>query len=153
LLYAAIRGETLYVAVQDAGEGNNHLIFIADDTGSLQSANWPKPGEAMTWITFLADEDGNGLHGWFDQNGDRLQRDSHGYRSMTPGEGDTTRGLAVLEGTVDLMSHFGGTPDRLFIAAAPCNSPEGIRLIAGSQVPAGDDDRDLERYRRSPRPE
>ncbi len=143
-LYASIRGNTLYVAVQDAGEGSDHFIFVADDTGPLQSAAWAKTGQAMTWSTFLADEDGNGFHGWFDQNGDRLQTDSHAYRSMTPGEGDTTRGLAVLEGTIDLMSHFGGIPDRLFIAAAPYKSPEGGRLIAGSQVPAGDDDGDLE---------
>ena len=41
-LYAAIRDNILYVAVQDAGAGSDHFIFVAEDTGPLQSAAWAK---------------------------------------------------------------------------------------------------------------
>jgi predicted phosphodiesterase len=143
-LYAAIRGNTLYVAVQDAGEGSDHFIFLADATAPLQSAPWAKRGQAMTWSAFLADEDGNAFHGWFDRDGRRLDAPAHAYRSMTPGEDNTAGGIAVLEGTIDLMTHFGRIPERLHMAAAPYKSPEGGRLIPESQVPAGDGDGDLE---------
>ena len=98
----------------------------------------------MAWSAFLADEDENGFHGWFDKAENRLETPTHAYRSTTPGVSDARRGRVVLEGTIDLISHFGRIPDRLFIAAAPYKSPEGGRLVAGSQVPAGNGDGDLE---------
>ena len=142
-LYAAIHEDTLYVAVQDAGEGSDHFIFLADRAGPTRRSAWNKRGGVMAWSAFLADEDGNGFHGWFDGSEKRL-KDPLTYRSMTPGESYRAGAAAVLEGTIDLRKHFGAVPEHLYIAAAPYKSPDRGRLVAAAQVPAGDDDGDLE---------
>jgi hypothetical protein len=142
-LYLALRGETLYLAVQDAGEGSDHFIYVTDRAGPQQPAGWNKRGEVMTWSAFLADEDGNGFHGWFDGNGSRLG-DPLSYQSMTPGESNSARGTPVLEGSIDLSRHFGRIPEHLYVAAAAYESPDRGRLVTRAQVPAGDGDGDLE---------
>ncbi len=142
-LYAAIRGDTLYVAMQDAGEGSDHFIFLADSPGPPRQTCWNKRGGVMTWSAFLADEDGNGFHGWFDGNETRL-KDPLTYKSMTPVESKNAGTAAVLEGTIDLKRHFGEIPQHLFITAAPYKSPDRGHLVAAAQVPSGDNDSDLE---------
>ena len=97
----------------------------------------------MAWSAFLADEDGNGFHGWFDGNG-MLLRDPSTYQSMTSGESGSAAGVAVLEGTIDLSRHFGQLPEHLYVAAAPYKSPDRGRLVPDAQVPSGDGDGELE---------
>ena len=97
----------------------------------------------MNWSVFLADEDRNGFHGWFDGNR-RTLKDHLTYQSMTPGESGSVRGTAVLEGIIDLRRHFGQLPEYLYVAAAAYKSPDRGRLVTNAQVPSGDGDGDLE---------
>ena len=48
-LYMAIDGDTLYLATDDAGEGNDHFIYIAETPGALTAANWAKSGQIAAW--------------------------------------------------------------------------------------------------------
>lgn len=144
-LYAAIRGNILYVAVQDAGEGSDHFVFVADVEGSQQKSVWNKAGKMMAWSAFLADENDNGFHGWFDRDGNLLKAPAGAYRSMTSGKTNNPRSVQVLEGTLDLVEHFGEVPEHLFIAAAPYKTRNGGGLISDAQVPMGDGGKNLEK--------
>ncbi len=65
-LYAGLIGTTLYVATADAGEGNDHFIFVAANPGALRAAPWAKAGQVADWSAYLANENDNGWTGWFD---------------------------------------------------------------------------------------
>ena len=141
-LYAAIRGNFLYLATQDAGEGSDHFIYLNNQSAPMQAANWGKAGQVMTWSAFLADENDNGFKGWFDSSG-QLIPESANYRGITSGLNDNgASGNGVLEGTINLASHFGAFPSQIYIAAAPFATGNGANgsLVSSSQVPAGNGD-------------
>lgn len=143
-LYAAIRGYHLYVATQDAGESSDHFIYVAGQPGVLQAANWAKAGSAMAWSAFLADENDGAFHGWFNA-AQAQQVDFTRYKSVTSGlNNNGTNGNGVLEGSLDLVGHFGSFPTQLWMAAAPYATADGGALVGVAQVPAGDGDGDLE---------
>lgn len=136
-LYAAIRGPYLYLATQDAGEGSDHFIYLADMISTQRPANWSKSGTIMQWGAFLADENDNAFQGWFGPSGTPLTNFTL-YRSATSGlNNNDTNGNGVLEGTVHVSGHFGVFPDRLYLAAAPFLTTNGGILISAAQVPAG----------------
>jgi 3',5'-cyclic AMP phosphodiesterase CpdA len=143
-LHAAIRGNHLYLATQDAGEGHDHFIYVSNQTGALRAANWSKLGQVMTWSAFLADENGSGLQGWFGAAEQPLTNPEI-YSATTSGlNNNGAAANGVLEGTIDLPAHFGAFPAQLYISAAPYDSPDGGALIANSQVPAGNGDGNLD---------
>jgi len=121
-LWADLQGTTLYVATNDAGEGNDHFIYLANPPGSLRAANWDKAGQIANWSAFLADENNNDYESWFDA--------APGAQAATGPNG------GVLEGTIDLVSEFGSMPTEVYLAVGVYGNNDGGALVFGSQVPA-----------------
>ncbi|GAB4107961.1 MAG: hypothetical protein Kow00105_12860 [Phycisphaeraceae bacterium] len=119
-LYAALDGSTLYVASEDAGEGDDVFIYLALTPGALMNANWAKAGQIAAWDAFLADENDNDYEGWFDVTGTAM--------AATGANG------GVLEGVIDLIQMYGFMPDEIYLAVATFASPDGGALTG--QVPA-----------------
>lgn len=143
-LYAAIRGPYLYLATQDAGENNDHFIYMARSLSTQRAANWAKSGTIMSWETILADENDGAFQGWLDANQQQLT-DFDVYKSTTSGlNNNDPNGNGVLEGTLDVSAHFGFWPTQLFFAVAPYGNADGGALIGSAQVPAGNGDGDLQ---------
>ena len=139
-LYAAIRGNFLYLATQDAGEGSDHFIYLNNQSAPMHAANWAKAGQVMTWSAFLADENDNGFKGWFDGSSQQLT-DSAIYSATTSGlNNNGAAGNGVLEGRINLAAHFGVFPTQIYLAAAPFGSADGGALVTSAQVPAGNGD-------------
>ena len=143
-LYAAIRGNYLYVATQDAGEGSDHFIYVHNQADTLRMMHWAKSGQVMQWGAFVADENDNAFQGWY--NPAAVQTNNSAvYRSMTSGlNNNAPSSSGVLEGTIDLATHFGAFPAQVHLAAAPYSTGNTGGLITSAQVPAGDGDGDLE---------
>ncbi|MCK4341558.1 MAG: hypothetical protein KAY37_07545 [Phycisphaerae bacterium] len=120
-LYAGLLGTMLYVAAPDAGEGNDHFIFLADTPGPLQSAPWAKAGQVAGWSAYLGNENDNGWSGWFDAAG--------AAQSATGG------GSGWLEGTIDLSQEFGQLPEVVYLTFAAYGTSDGAPLIPEAQVP------------------
>ncbi|QOJ15867.1 MAG: hypothetical protein HRU75_14995 [Planctomycetia bacterium] len=122
-LWAKVVGDVLYVATPDAGEGNDHFIYVADLPGPLIPANWAKSGQVAAWDAYLADENNNDFEGWFD---------AIGTRSAATGANG-----GVLEGTLNLREEFGGAlPAEIWLAVGVFATPDGGALVWQSQVPA-----------------
>lgn len=121
-LYAGMKDDVLYVATEDAGEGNDHFILLAQQPGAMRAAMWAKSGQVADWDAFLADENNNDYEGWFDALG--------GTQAMTGPNG------GVLEGTINLREQYGALPTVIHLAMAPYATPDGGALIHQSQVPA-----------------
>jgi hypothetical protein len=124
-LYAAISGDTLYVASEDAGEGNDVFIYLADTPGPLVAANWAKAGQIAQWDAVLADENDNDYEAWADAVG--------ATQAATGANG------GVLEGTINLAQEFGALPNQIYLAVGVYASANGGALITGQQVPASVD--------------
>ncbi|MBK8267031.1 MAG: hypothetical protein IPK83_01470 [Planctomycetes bacterium] len=124
-LWYGVREGLLYVATNDAGEGNDHFIFVADAPGTLRAAPWAKAGQVANWTAFLADENNNDYEAWFDAVG--------ATQAMTGPNG------GVLEGTIDLAGEFGAAPDEVCLAVGAYANNDGGALLPGSQVPASTD--------------
>ncbi|TWT46150.1 Glycosyl hydrolase family 57 [Phycisphaerae bacterium RAS1] len=121
-LWAGIRGDLLYVATNDAGEGNDHFVFIAAAPGAMRAAPWAKAGQVADWSAFAADENNNDYEGWFDlSNGAAAQ-------AATGANG------GVLEGQINLRQELGGTlPSVAYLAVGAYATNDGGGLIR--QVP------------------
>jgi len=149
-LYAAIRDTYLYVATQDAGEGSDHFVYVADQLGAMRDANWAKAGQVMQWSAFLADENGDsttvtapGFTGWFNAGGGLITNFAIA-RAITPGlNNNGIYSNGVLEGTLNLPALLGSFPTQLWFAAAPFGTLDGEAMYSGSQVPAGNGDGDI----------
>lgn len=145
-LAAAIRGNTLYLATQDAGEGSDHFVYVNNVLTNSRAANWSKSGQVMEWSVFLSDENGGfggggGFHGWF--NTQQRVTDPAIYRSVTPGLNDNAPYQnGVLEGTLHLTNHFGAFPTRLYLAGTAFADADAGALVV--QVPAGDGNGNVE---------
>ncbi|MFN7021986.1 MAG: GC-type dockerin domain-anchored protein [Phycisphaerales bacterium] len=129
-LRAALRGNTLYVAALDAGEGNDHFILFARPPatpGAMRSAPWAKAGQAAQWDLFLADENDNDYESWFDSTGSST---SASVQAATGANG------GVLEGTIDLVTRFGTLPERVALAFTPYGNANGGSLMSAFQCPA-----------------
>jgi hypothetical protein len=120
-LYAALDGDVLYVATEDAGEGNDVFIYLAEVPGALTAANWAKAGLVAAWDAYLADENDNDYESWFDATG------SHDAATGVNG--------GVLEGILNLVQEFGELPDQLYLAVGVYQSADGGSLVSSLQVP------------------
>ncbi|MFN7337965.1 MAG: GC-type dockerin domain-anchored protein, partial [bacterium] len=121
-LFAGMKGDTLYVATNDAGEGNDHFIFVAQSPGTPVNAPWAKAGRVAAWSCFLADENSNDYEGWFDTTASPL--------AATGANG------GVLEGTINLRTELGALPDSIALAVGVYGNADGGSLLTASQVPA-----------------
>jgi hypothetical protein len=129
-LDAGMINDTLYVATNDAGEGNDHFIFVAQQPGLLVNAPWAKAGQAAQWSAFLADENNNDFEGWFDAVGTR--------QAMTAANG------GVLEGTLNLREELGlvagaPLPEFIWLAVGVYGNNDGGALLTSQQLPASVD--------------
>jgi hypothetical protein len=122
-LYAGLQGDILYVATNDAGEGNDHFIFLARTPGPLQASQWAKAGQVSKWDAFLADENDNAYSGWFDAGAGVTTQNSTG-----PNGG-------VIEGTINLAQKFGTLPDAIYLSVGPYPTADGSTLLHAFQVP------------------
>jgi hypothetical protein len=120
-LHAGVIGDTLYVATDDAGEGSDGFVLVAQVPGAMRSAPWAKAGQVADWSAFLADENDNDYEGWFDASG-------------ATGAATGANG-GVLEGTLDLTAEMGSVPLVIYLCVGSYASPDGGALA--SQVPAG----------------
>jgi hypothetical protein len=123
-LWAGLKGNVLYVATNDAGEGNDHFIFLSGESGpgALRAAPWAKAGQVATWRAFLADENNNDYEGWFDQGTASVQ-------ALTGANN------GVLEGTINLVQAFGSMPRAVHLAVAAYPTNDATFLIPAAQVP------------------
>jgi hypothetical protein len=148
-LNAAVRGQQLYLATQDAGEGNDHFVYVSTSAAPLQAANWNKSGNVMKWGAYLGDENGGGgglagFYSWFDAAGQMITNTALA-RALTSGlNNNGTNGNGVLEGTLNLAAYFGTFPTQLLVAAGPYDTVDGGALISGAQVPSGNGNGDIE---------
>jgi len=134
-LYAGLKGTVLYVAAADAGEGNDHFVFVAAPPGPLRAAPWAKAGQVAAWAAYLSNENDNMWAGWQDASAET--------HCATGG------GSGWLEGTIDLAGELGALPPRVYLAFAAWGTPNGAPLVPGAQVPAsvnGDGNVDVAEY-------
>ncbi len=122
VLYAGVIDETLYVATWDAGEGNDHFVFLADSPGALQPAPWAKTGQVAGWAAYIGNENDSMWAGWFG---------AAGAADVTTGGGG-----GYLEGTINLSDQFGSVPIAVYLAVAPYLTADGGSLQYDYQVPA-----------------
>ena len=128
-LWSGIKGTTLYVATEDAGEGDDVFIFVANARGALRAAPWAKSGQTAAWTAFLADENETDYEGWFNAAGGAASG-AWNIAAATGANG------GVVEGTIDLAATFGVVPDSLWLAVGPYATGTGGMLRTLAQVPA-----------------
>jgi Glycosyl hydrolase family 57/Carbohydrate binding domain (family 25) len=114
-LYAGLDGDVLYVATDDAGEGEDVFIYLALSPGAMTPANWAKAGQIAQWDAYLADENDNDFQDWFD----------------VTSFADSATGIngGVLEGLIDLVQLFGFLPSEVYIAVGRYQSADGGTLV------------------------
>lgn len=138
-IWAAQSNNYLYVATQDAGEGNDAFLFVASAPDALtNAAPWGKAGTALAYDAFFADENDSPYTRAFAEDG--LPADMALARSATP----WCNG-AVLEGVIDLNAYYAGNvPESVFLAAALYATGDAGAMVAAAQCPAGNGDGHLD---------
>jgi hypothetical protein len=130
VLYAAVRGTTLYVATWSPGTSgpNDHFIFVSDQLlpGATTAVPWAKAGTVAVAASkpYLATESQNSYVNWY-VNSSAINWPC--ARSATSS--------GALEGTLDLVAAFGAVPTNLYLCAAAYITANGGALAA--QCPAG----------------
>jgi hypothetical protein len=131
-LWAGLKLGRLYVAVQDAGGGDDAFVALrADVPGALQAAMWGKAGQVAAWGAFLAAENDNQFAGWFDAAG--VLRTGDAWRSARGGSS------GVLEGSAEVATLFGTQPQRIALSALRYATANAGVLRSNAQVPASID--------------
>ncbi|MBU0679142.1 MAG: S8 family serine peptidase [Verrucomicrobia bacterium] len=133
-LYADFNGEVVYVAAPDAGEGNDHFIFVTDDTSASSNAPWAKAGAVHGLKYFVADENDGAYDAWFE--GDTANTNISTKTSANNG--------GVVEAEFNVVDVFGYIPSNIYVAVAPYGTADGGSLVSGSQVPAGNADGNID---------
>lgn len=128
-LRVRLSGDVLYVACPDAGEGNDHFVFVTQQAGVMRASPWAKAGQVAEWAVFLADENNNDFEGWFDVSNGAVVQAATG-----PNGG-------VLEGTINLRQEFGlgagqTLPETVALAVGVYGNNDGGALVSSAQVPA-----------------
>ena len=137
-LYAQFDGRYLTVATQDAGEDNDHFIFVTTNPTASTNAPWAKSGQVAPWLAYLADENGTNFSGWYRADGSLITNEFQA-RSTTYFENG-----GRLEGVIDLAQLLGaGFTNALYLAAAPYGSEDGGTLVTSAQAPEGNGDGNL----------
>ncbi len=130
VLYAAVRGTTLFVATRSPGTNgpNDHFIFVSDQLlpSATTSAPWAKAGTIAVAANkpYLATESLNTYVSWFVNNA---------ATNWPCAKSATNSG--ALEGTLDLVGAFGYLPTNIYLCAAAYQTADGGALAA--QCPAG----------------
>jgi len=130
MLYAAVRGTTLYVATESPGTSgpNDNFIFVSDQLlpSAGAPAPWAKAGNVAVATTkpYLASESQNTYVSWYANNT---------QTSWPCVKASTTSG--AMEGTMDLLQAFGYLPTNLYLCAAAYVTTNGGPLVA--ECPAG----------------
>ncbi|MEM6798093.1 MAG: hypothetical protein AAF589_01140 [Planctomycetota bacterium] len=119
-LWVQLDGDRLYVATNDAGEGADVFIYLAETPGDPTDANWAKSGQVAAHDAFLADENDNDYEDWF---------------GAVTGEAATGANGGVLEGVIDLTQQFGEVPEAVYLAVAAFATADGGALLEGLQLP------------------
>jgi hypothetical protein len=124
-LYAALRGNLLYVATWAPGDfGNDHIIMVGNS--ALQSpssiAPWGKAGTTALPVgsPFLAAESSNSFLGWFGIN------QALATTARTAG--------GQMEGSLDIADAFPAMPEQLFLTATAYQTTDSG--VLGAQAPA-----------------
>jgi hypothetical protein len=128
-VWAGIKGTTLYVATEDAGEGDDVFLFVGAPVGALRTAPWAKSGQVASWSAFLADENDNDYEGWFNALGATFTGAGNPQASSGPNGG-------VVEGTIDLAAYLGSVPAEIALAAGPFATGNAGALKSAQQAPA-----------------
>jgi hypothetical protein len=128
-VWAGIKGTTLYVATEDAGEGDDVFLFVGAPVGALRTAPWAKSGQVASWSAFLADENDNDYEGWFNALGATFTGAGNPQASSGPNGG-------VVEGTIDLAAYLGAVPAEIALAAGPFATGNAGALKSAQQAPA-----------------
>ncbi len=139
-LYYKFDGRYLYVATWDAGEGQDHFIFIVTNPSPAVSAPapWSKSGQVPAWSAYLADENDSTFAGWFNASGSQIA-DTSQARSAAYFENG-----GRIEGVIDLAAILGsGFTQAVYLAVAPYSTTNGGSLQSSWQVPAGNGDGNL----------
>jgi hypothetical protein len=130
VLYAALRGTTLYVATESPGTSgpNDNFIFVSDQLLASAStpAPWAKAGNVAVAIAkpYLAGESQNTYISWY----------VNGAQTNWPcAKAPTSSG--AMEGTMDLVQAFGHVPTNIYLCAAAYVTTNGGPLVA--RCPAG----------------
>ena len=130
VLYAAVRGTTLYVATWSPGTSgaNDHFVLVSDQVlpSATTAAPWAKSGTVAlpAGKPCLASESQNSYLSWY-ANGSAV--------NWPCAKSATSSG--ALEGTIDLVAAFGAMPTNLYLCAAAYQTADGGALAA--QCPAG----------------
>jgi len=130
VLYAAVRGTTLYVATGSPGTSgpNDNFIFVSDQLlpGTSAPAPWAKSGNIAVAPTkpYLASESQNTYISWYLNN---IQTNWPCAKSAST--------AGPMEGTMDLMQAFGYMPTNLYLCAAAYVTTNGGPLVA--ECPGG----------------
>ena len=144
-IYAAVRGTKLYVATwspgdNNSGAGSDHHIFVSDSLlpSATTAAPWSKRGliAIASNKPYLAGESASTYAAWFNATG-----------AKTLFKAPLNSG--VLEGSIDLVSEFGGLPENVYVAAIAyqtedANFADATRGKINSQAPVGNGNDDLE---------
>jgi hypothetical protein len=117
------KGGKLYLATNDAGEGNDHFLYVSRNPTTLVAANWAKAGQVTQWDSYMADETSNDWEGWFDAP------------ANAPIAAGT--GAGVLEGVLDMVAEYGFVPSTIHVAMAAFANNDGGPLQF--QLPASTD--------------
>lgn len=137
-LYTRFDGRYLYVATQDAGEGNDHFIFVTTNPTAAVAAPWAKSGQVAPWLAYLADENDSDFCGWFDASGSLITNRFLARASTYFQNGGR------LEGVIDLAALLGaGFTTSVYLASAPYGNADGGALITSAQAPEGNGDAHL----------
>jgi hypothetical protein len=131
-LYAAVRGNLLYVATWFPGSNNgrnDHFIFITDQLlpTATAAAPWAKSGLVALAGNkpFLAGENMGNYVGW-----------TNAPFSSLASKAGTNAGQ--MEGVIDLAAGFGSLPQTIYIASAAYETPNAGALVAQDPVGNGD---------------
>jgi hypothetical protein len=131
-IYAAVRGNLLYVATWSPGSNdgaNDHFIFVSDQllASATAAAPWAKSGLVAVAGNkpFLAGESMGNYVGWTN-----APFTSVAAKSQTNG--------GRMEGVIDLAAAFGSVPSTIYIASAAYETANAGALVA--QGPTGNGD-------------
>ena len=137
-LYYKFDGRYLYAATWDAGEGQDHFLFVVTNPNSSVSAPWAKSGQVPAWIAYLADENDHSFAGWFNAAGAHIT-DTGQARSAAYFENG-----GRVEGVLDVAAILGaGFTQAIYLAVAPYGTSDGDALQSAWQAPAGNGDGNL----------
>ena len=133
-IYAAVRGQILYVATwSPSGGASDHFIFVSDQLLAFASAMspWAKAGAVAvaTNKPFIGGESAGNFCGW-----SNAPDGSQAVKAATNG--------GQMEGTIDLVAAFGSVPQTIYVAAAAYLTADGGALVG--QGPAGNGDGNLD---------